>query len=249
MDRTAVASVVIGLGVTIAAMVFPTKYPQAPRPIINGIWWFGIALMLLGASYLVTEHPLNDLVEVGANVGLWLFNTARVIQRLPGFWLLVAFLLGVAANKWLIPYFKNHRVREINYESIGEWYSPREALQRFADPLLLERHAQAESQLAELHEKDGAKRGLAEYLVKCTETDAISDLQQKLTSGSLIAKGFPVKNGKTQAFEKKIDPHFWKLTFVGLPLAINFETGEAHNLLGHYSNVTIAQVPDKLPDR
>lgn len=42
MDRTAVASVIVGLGVAIAAMVFPKKYPQTPKLVINGIWWFGI---------------------------------------------------------------------------------------------------------------------------------------------------------------------------------------------------------------
>ena len=64
MDRTAVATVVIGLGATIAAMVFPIRYPNVPKWAVSAFWYTGVASILIGISYLLAEHPLSDLISV-----------------------------------------------------------------------------------------------------------------------------------------------------------------------------------------
>jgi len=47
MDRTAVATVVIGLGATIAAMVFPIRYPNVPKWAVSAFWYTGVASILI----------------------------------------------------------------------------------------------------------------------------------------------------------------------------------------------------------
>jgi hypothetical protein len=53
MDSTALASIAIGLGATIAAMVFPSQYPNAPKWLVSAMWWGGIVMILGGFGYLI----------------------------------------------------------------------------------------------------------------------------------------------------------------------------------------------------
>ena len=173
----------------------------------------------LGAAYLVTEHPLSDLAGVAVTIGQSFVDSAKTVQRLPGFWLAVAFLVGMAVSQWLIPFIRERRAQPVNdILTVGEWYPPHEAVQRFANPTLLERQTQAHSLLGELSDSD-PKRALAEYLVERIKADILDDVQDQLTNRLLIAKGFPVKRGKTLPFEKQIDFYFWKLKVVGMPLS------------------------------
>lgn len=59
--RTAVAAIIIGLGATVAAMVFPSLYPKAPRWTIHLSWWGGIFLMIVGVLMLVTDITGEDI--------------------------------------------------------------------------------------------------------------------------------------------------------------------------------------------
>ncbi|MGH6726283.1 MAG: hypothetical protein ACREB8_07045 [Pseudolabrys sp.] len=238
MDRTAIASVIVGLGGAIAAMVFPTKYPRTPKLIINGIWWVGIVLIVFGTTYLFSEHPISDLRTMAKNTIAWLFGHVVTVQRLPGFWLVIAFLIGIAANKYVFPYIKKLIRRRNKDLHAGEWFPPREAIQRFINPALLSRQKQARSFLAELS-ADSEKRPLAEYIVTCSDADVINNLYDQIGAGYLIAKGFPVRKGKTQPVERLIDYTFWKLRVVGRML--DLDTGEGCNLFEHFRNITIAR--------
>jgi hypothetical protein len=63
MDGTAVASIIIGLGATVAAMVFPTKFPAAQRWAINMIWWGGWAMTAAGVGYLSFKHGMPPQLQ------------------------------------------------------------------------------------------------------------------------------------------------------------------------------------------
>lgn len=81
MDSAGIAAIVIGLGATVAAMVFPHKYPNAPKWLIELCWWGGIALMIGGTLYLVWGSSLpkwltpNSLIIFGV-IGAALFLAA-----------------------------------------------------------------------------------------------------------------------------------------------------------------------------
>jgi hypothetical protein len=55
MDGTAIAGIVIGLGATIAAMVMPLKFPNAPEWAVDLAWWGGLALVGGGILYLFVK--------------------------------------------------------------------------------------------------------------------------------------------------------------------------------------------------
>src|SRR5712691_6608443 len=105
MDRTAIASIIIGLGATVAAMVFPSKYPNAPKWAVNITWWGGLALILGGTLYLITEHPISDLGRVLIATFGRFTDHLIAIQRIPGFWIAIAFVTGLAVHRWGIPFF------------------------------------------------------------------------------------------------------------------------------------------------
>jgi hypothetical protein len=50
MDTGALLALLIGVGVTVAAMVFPSKYPAAPKLLIDVAWWGGLAVAFGGSS-------------------------------------------------------------------------------------------------------------------------------------------------------------------------------------------------------
>lgn len=53
MDGAAVAMTVIGFGATLASMVMPIKYPNAPMWAINLAWWGGLIFVAAGICYLI----------------------------------------------------------------------------------------------------------------------------------------------------------------------------------------------------
>jgi hypothetical protein len=61
MDGTAVATIIIGFGATLSAMVFQGKYPTPSRWQVEFGWWSGIILMVAGTAYLVYEHGMHLL--------------------------------------------------------------------------------------------------------------------------------------------------------------------------------------------
>src|SRR5712671_5677918 len=90
IDTTAIAAIIIGLGGSVAAMVYPVKYPNAPKWAVDLSWWGGLFLVLAGVLYLLVEH-IDDLGHATVAAFGWLFGHLVALQRLPGFWLVVMF--------------------------------------------------------------------------------------------------------------------------------------------------------------
>jgi hypothetical protein len=270
MDRTAIASVIVGFGATIAAMVFPTKYPNAPSWAINGVWYIGLGLIVLGAGYLITEHPLSSLLDVILATLLWFWAEIVAIQRLPGFWIGAAFLCGIAAHKWLIPRIKNYFSSQPIWPTVEAWLTPREALQTFVHPEYLWRLSYAEKRsgecLARLQDcerrfqmaEESARNGLtqelaaarnensmAEYVTNHARADVFGNLYNQLSDGHLVAKGNEVKGDKLRNRETVIPAHFWKLRVAGMEL-LNVERGSTDNIFGRYENVMIGKTDKPL---
>src|SRR5258708_578526 len=64
MDKTAIAAIVIGLGATVAAMVFPARHPNAPKWAVELSWWGGISLVLGGTLYLLYDFGVEQLSKL-----------------------------------------------------------------------------------------------------------------------------------------------------------------------------------------
>lgn len=240
MDRTAVGSIVIGLGATIAAMVFPTKYKNAPRWAVDVAWWGGNALILIGAIYLVAEHPLNDIGSVIAVSSTWFFDKLVAIQRLPGFWIIVAFVGGIIVHRWGIPFTKQRLLPRISRHPVipeAMWLSPAKAVETFVNPDLLSRKRKAEKIVANA---GGEELNMAEYTLRHAREDVLENLYDQLSSGRLMAKGKMVLGDKISAHESLIGPQHWRLRYAGRDL-LDLDTGETINMLARFKNVMIAE--------
>jgi hypothetical protein len=136
MDRTAVASIVIGLGATVAAMVFPTKYPKTPKWAIEVTWYGGLFLVIASVAYLISEHPFRDLGGAAIAAFEWFSAYLIAVQRLPGFWLVIVFAAGMAANHWGTPLILTwwRRGNVDRNPLVTTWLTPLQAAERFVDP-------------------------------------------------------------------------------------------------------------------
>lgn len=235
MDRTAIASIVIGVGATIAAMVFPTKYPSAPKWAVNVSWWGGLFFIATGTAYLITEHPLSDLSGAVLGALNWLYGYVVAVQELPGFWIAVAFASGIITHKKVVPAWRERRERRNPPPLVSEWLSPAIAVERFVGSDLLGKSRKAEADargLREIAEKVAAdlehapeleKHALRtrldaaldvctdkEYMAKHRRIDVMNDLYRKLKSGELVAKGYRVKwNDQLKKEPSYIETLYW----------------------------------------
>jgi hypothetical protein len=153
IDTTAIAAIIIGLGGTAAAMVYPVKYPQAPKWAINLSWWGGLLLVLAGVIYLIVEH-ISDLGLATVAAFDWFFSHLVVLQRLPGFWLAAMFSGGLAVGVWFVPFARN-KIKEgwIGGPIIKTWLTPLEAIETFVGPDLLIEDRRARDRVEMLSKK------------------------------------------------------------------------------------------------
>jgi hypothetical protein len=266
MDRTAIAAIIIGFGATIAAMVFPTKYPDAPKWAVNLSWWGGLFFIVAGIAYQITEHPLSDLKEASIAAVTWFFNQLVALQRLSGFWIAVAFVCGIAAHRWLLPLLKTKLANRTAGPHVEEWLTPHQAIEKFINPEMLSQSRRAAARARELRDnvklletklqnaKETEKAKLRvqldalleecismEYLAAHRRSDVMNDLYQQLRSrGRLVAKGYEVKGGKVKKRETYIPEHYWGIVYPDNS-NLNIETGTYSNMLGAYQNVLIGK--------
>jgi hypothetical protein len=101
MDRTAIASIIIGFGATVAAMVMPQRYPTAPKTMVGLSWWGGIFLIVVGVLMLATDVTTRDILEFVATTYAQCSQLATAALRNPLSWIVLAFLAGVAVQRWI----------------------------------------------------------------------------------------------------------------------------------------------------
>jgi hypothetical protein len=164
----------------------------------------------------VTEHPLTDLGSVLVAAAVWFWNNIIALQRLPGFWILAAFFLGIGIHRWAFPLFRRKVQGKPSPNEVKEWFSPRKTLKRLVDPEVLLRRKQAEQLFDEL-KSDKDRVQIAEYTLRRAESDVMHNLYAKLWTGDLIAKGRKVGSKA----ESLIVSHYWKLHFVGRELLVS----------------------------
>lgn len=269
MDATALAAIIIGFGSTLAAMALPLKYPTAPRWVLEGSWWGGLSLIFVGLFYLLTGHPLGDLGGAVIAAFDWFSNLVVELQRLPGFWIVIAFAGGVAADRWLYPLSRTKRAS--TGSQVKEWLTPHQAIEEFVSPGLLVQSRRTGARARELRDRvklleinlqdaqETEREALQiqfdamleecrdmEYLAASRLADVMDNLYDQLKLGRLVGKGYKVKNGNVKKQITYINADYWKLSYVGIDL-LNIETGVASNMLRTYQNVLIGK-NDGLPD-
>jgi hypothetical protein len=263
IDTTAIAAIVIGLGSTVAAMVYPIKYPSAPKWAVNLSWWGGLFSVFLGVFYLIWEN--NGALIGAAGAGLdWLFGCLGAIQRLPGFWIAVAFVAGLAVHRWFPLLWKKSREKvQPSSPRVTRWFAPPEAVARFVAPDLNAADQSAQEKVEQLKQKiqefkddpdqlvalAAAKKELenAVYVAKHRRTDVVGSLLITLKMGLLIGKGYPMKQKKGVWMKDEVMIHipaiFWKATIEGADI-LNLETAVAVGYLGSYDDVVIGKNED-----
>jgi hypothetical protein len=264
MDRTAVATIVIGLGSTVAAMFFPTQYPTAPTWLVRLGWWGGLLLIAVGILFLAIEHPISDLATAIAAVSEWVWGSLVAAQELPGFWTAVGFAGGLAAYRWFLPLWRTRSVRQPSPQ-VKEWLTPHQAIEAFVPPALLSERRTAQARAKELRERldlaenkvesteDGDKlrfaielQGLQAhydntvYIYSHRCADVIENFYDQLRSGHLVAKGDQVKQRKVVKSDKFIDASYWKVSHADRDI-LDLDTRRASTVLGTYENIMIGK--------
>jgi hypothetical protein len=225
MDRTAIAAIVIGLGGTVAAMVYPVKYPNAPKWAVNLSWWGGWFLVFAGVIYLMTEHVGSAII---ATLG-WFWGYIIALLHMTAFWFVMVFAAGMAAHRWSIPliltWWTQAQAQAQVYRTpiVTTWQTPLQAAERFVDPDLFSKYRTAEENAKSLAEKvklleaelsgtveseiisvlkeqlTGAAgaRDDADYVARRRRADVVECLRGALKSQILVAKGCKVVRKKT----------------------------------------------------
>jgi hypothetical protein len=244
MDKTAVASIVFGLGVAIAAMVFPSRYPNAPKWAINLIWWGGWGIAAAGFFYLIAEHSLTELVGVIIATLGWFWAGVVALLHTTVFWGVMVFAAGMAAAHWGVPFVRNLRERANAARNplVTAWLTPIQAAEAFVAPELFSKYLAAQEHAKNLA---GKERDDADYIVQRRRSDVVECLRQALHSNVLVAKGRKVTRNKTGEIikgEEQYLPHDWGLMIQGVD-AINLDTAVARNGLPQnvYSDVLIGR--------
>jgi hypothetical protein len=260
VDTTAIAAIVIGLGGTVAAMVYPLKYPNASKWAVNLSWWGGLSLVLAGVLYLLSEHA-SELGHIAVEASVWGWSYLVALQRLPGFWIAVAFVAGLASYRWLPLLWKKLPVVTKPIPQVAEWFSSIQAADKFVDRKLLLEDRLAVARAHQLREKAGLleaglRRGLeperapalreqlesalkesddAEYAAKRRRTDVVECLRGMLRTGVLVAKGRKLKMIKGEAVaepEDYIAATFWAIIIDGID-SLDFSKNVAHGGYPH----------------
>jgi len=179
IDTTAIAAIVIGLGGTVAAMVYPIKYPGEQKWAVNLSWWGGLFFVLSGVIYLVTEHLGGAIV---ATLGLFLGYIIALLH-MTAFWLVMVFAAGMAAHRWGLPLILTWRIQAQVDRSpiVTTWQTPLQAAERFVDPDLFSKYRTAQENAKSLAEK---VKLLEVELAGAVESEIISVLKKHLTDAT-----------------------------------------------------------------
>jgi hypothetical protein len=256
IDTTAIAAIIIGLGGTAAAMVYPVKYPEAPKWAVNLSWWGGLLLVLAGVLYLIAEY-IGDIGGATVVAFDWFFGHLVTLQRLPGFWLVVMFFGGLAVGVWLVPLARN-KIKEgwMGGPIVKTWLTPLEAIETFVSPDLLIEDRKARDRVEMLSKKisdlgQNPAAGVlledavtqfndATLVAKHRHSDVMEILISQLGNGKLVAKGFKIKNGKIENHDTYIKIAFWRIHMLGRDW-LNPEKQTASGFFGNYCNVSIGK--------
>jgi hypothetical protein len=269
MDRTAIAAIIIGFGATVAAMVMPQKYPQAPKWAVNLSWWGGALLIVAGAIVLMTEITFSDLGDVARVWSGWLWGHVIWLLWQPAFWVVAAFVAGIAVHRWYSTLWRALPRLGAAGPQVPKWFTPLEAAERFVKPEIMaaDRAAQEkakqfrqtvkslEAKLAgKLEPKKASSlreqlaieiknRDDAEYAAARRRTDVIETMSITLKMGLLVGKGCKSvkKRGEwIKDKEKNIPMNFWGIT-INKTDVLDLDKQTATGYLGHYDEVFIGK--------
>ena len=255
MDRTAIAAIIIGLGGTVAAMVYPVKYPEAPKWAVNLNWWGGLFLVFAGVIYLMTEHVGSAII---ATLG-WFWGYIIALLHMTAFWLVMVFAAGMAAHRWSIPLILTWWTQAQVDRSpiVTTWQTPLQVAERFVDPDVFSKYRTAQENakspaakvklleaelsgtveseiISELKEQlTGAARARddADYVARRRHADVVEYLRGALKSQILVAKGCKVVRRKTGEIIKEKEqylPNDWGITIAGVDV-IDLNTAIVQN--------------------
>jgi hypothetical protein len=228
MDRTAIASIIIGCGATVAAMVMPQKYPSAPKTMVDLSWWGGIFLMVVGVLMLATDVTTRDILEFVVTAYTQCSRQATVALRNPLSWIVLAFLAGIAVQRWIPMLWKKMPLAHAPSRQVTEWLSLMQAAERFVDPEFMARDRKAREK-AQQFEQGTQEREDADYLAKHRREDVTGCLRGLLKNERLVAKGCQLKiiNGSTVVQpESAITNPFWGIIVGGMDCLV-LEKNEA----------------------
>lgn len=253
---------VLGVGGTIVS-AFALSNPWRFRLVVGFAVVGAIGLILTIATYEATPGVVH-LSDLWRWLWVMLLDYAVAIQRLPGFWIVMAFVGGVAVHHWL-PLLKAKLVSQPAGPQVKEWLSPKQAIEQFVSPELISKQRTAEKKASELREtirlmeaelqgtKDAKREiirsqinGLVEecnnldYLSSHRRKDVFDNFYDQLISGFLVGKGRKVNSGNPQEKETYIKPHYWKIGFADDTI-LDLETGRFYNVIYTYQNVSIGK--------
>jgi hypothetical protein len=269
MDRTAIAAIVIGFGATVAAMVMPQKYPNAPKFAIELSWWGGIVLIVVGGLFLLTDITVSDVIQSITTACNWLYHYLVALVKYPAFWIVMAFVGGIAAHRWLPMLWKKFRTYQPAGSLVTEWFSPMQAAEKFVSSEFISNDRLAHERAKELQGKvrlleaqlearpelndDAAfrdrmatairERDDSGYLAKQRRTDVVDKLSALLTSGFLIGKGCKsIRKGGSwvKGKETNIPTNFWNI-IISKTDVLDLTKRHAIGYLGFYEDVLIGK--------
>jgi hypothetical protein len=228
MDRTAIASIIIGFGATVAAMVMPQKYPAAPKSMVGLSWWGGISLIVVGILMVTTDVTTHDILEFVAAKYAQCVQLTTLALRNPLSWIVLAFLAGIAVQCWIPMLWKNLPSAQAPSRQVTEWLSLMQAAELFVDPELMARDRNTRDK-AQQFAQGSQEREDADYLAQHRREDVTDCLRALLKSEKLVAKGCQLKiiNGKTVVQpESVIKNPFWGIVVGGIDCLV-LEKNEA----------------------
>jgi hypothetical protein len=207
---------------------------------------------LLGLVLTVVTYEGTAGVPHLEDAWKWLVYFATSLQRLPGFWLTVTFIGGLAIGA-CIPRIhkkiKNTR-RQVN---VTAWFSPLEAIEKFTDAELLSKYHRARERAENLKKKVEALKDAsiseldepisqlndATFVAERRRQEVIESIIRQLERGQLIAKGFKqLADGNIEGHETHI--WYWMIK-VSKKVPLNPETRMADGYAGTFHNVSIGK--------
>jgi len=268
MDRTGIAAIIIGFGATVAAMVMPQKYPQAPKWAVELSWWGGVILIVAGCIILFTEFTVADLGEALHAWSDWIWNYAVWLAQLPASWVVAAFLTGVAVHRWHGPVLKAMRRVSPAAARVENWYAPAQAAERFVKAEVVAADRAAQEKVKQIREEverietsiegelepenaliqeqlatEKSNLDDALYVASRRRTDLVEHLRITLKMGLLVGKGRKLVKRRGNWISE--NEAFMPLLFWGYLLAdtdvLDLEKQTATSVLGCCDEVFIGR--------
>jgi hypothetical protein len=153
---------------------------------------------------------------------------ATVALRNPLSWIVLAFLAGVAVQRWTPMLWKKLPSAQAPSRQVTEWLSLMQAAERFVDPELMARDRKTRDK-AQQFAQGTQEREDADYLAKHRREDVTGCLRDLLKDEKLVAKGCQLKiiNGSTVVQpESAITNPFWGIIVGGMDCLV-LEKNEA----------------------